>query len=74
MTITMETTAQRTTPGAPYPGPRLYALAGGGIASVRRDGSWYLLDTAPEATAPVLRLAGDADDAALEPHICRGID
>ncbi|PTM98006.1 hypothetical protein C7821_103218 [Streptomyces sp. VMFN-G11Ma] len=33
-----------------------------------------LLSTVPEPRRPVLRLAGDADDAGLEPHICRGID
>ncbi|MFJ6086237.1 hypothetical protein ACIQI8_33100 [Streptomyces sp. NPDC092369] len=30
--------------------------------------------TAPRAKAPVLRLAGDSEDAWLEPHICRSID
>ncbi|MGW3283488.1 hypothetical protein ACWDR3_02440 [Streptomyces sp. NPDC001002] len=29
---------------------------------------------APRAKAPVLRLAGDSEDAWLEPHICRSID
>ncbi|MEU9210264.1 hypothetical protein AB0D27_20465 [Streptomyces sp. NPDC048415] len=54
--------------------PRLYVLANGTLASVQRDGSWYLIDTSPGAKAPVLRLAGDTDDEVLEPHICRSID
>ncbi|MFE9448787.1 hypothetical protein [Streptomyces sp. NPDC006739] len=69
--ITMETTAQRTTTA---PSSRLCVLSNGSIASVRHDGRWYLLNTGPEARTPVLRLAGDADDAGLEPHICRSID
>ncbi|MFE7167119.1 hypothetical protein [Streptomyces sp. NPDC057616] len=54
--------------------PRLHVLANGTLASVHHDGNWYLLSTAPEPRRPVLRLAGDADDAGLEPHICRSID
>ncbi|MCW8377079.1 hypothetical protein [Streptomyces justiciae] len=54
--------------------PRLHVLANGTLASVRHGGTWYLLNTGPEARRPVLHLAGDADDAELEPHICRSID
>ncbi|MFI9648839.1 hypothetical protein ACIHAA_21355 [Streptomyces sp. NPDC052040] len=74
---TTETPAQRTTP-APRPSgsprSRLCVLTNGSIASVRHNGRWYLLNTGPEVKSPVLRLAGDADDAGLEPHICRSID
>ncbi|MER6980238.1 hypothetical protein [Streptomyces carpinensis] len=58
----------------PTTAPRFHLLASGRLVSVRRDGLWYLLDTCPGAKAPVLRLAGDTDDAGLEQHICRGID
>jgi hypothetical protein len=64
-----------TPPTTPRPAlPRLHVLSNGTLASVRRDGNWYLLSTGPEPKRPVLRLAGDADDAGLEPHICRSID
>ncbi|MFG2791194.1 hypothetical protein [Streptomyces sp. NPDC048419] len=61
-----------TTPGPSL--PRLHVLSNGTLASVHHDGNWYLLSTGPEPKRPVLRLAGDADDAGLEPHICRSID
>ncbi|MEU6774118.1 hypothetical protein [Streptomyces sp. NPDC046759] len=78
--ITMETTDQQATTAPLSPRSarsahaRLYVLANGNMASVQHDGRWYLLNTGPEAKTPVLRLAGDVDDAALEPHICRSID
>jgi hypothetical protein len=46
----------------------------GGPASAHHDGNRYLPSTVPEPERPVLRLAGDSDDAGLEPHICRSID
>ncbi|MFI6562750.1 hypothetical protein [Streptomyces sp. NPDC050534] len=77
---TLPKPTQFTTPAATPPTtprqalPRLHVLSNGTLASVRRDGNRYLLSTGPEPKRPVLRLAGDADDAGLEPHICRSID
>jgi hypothetical protein len=68
--ITLQKTASAQRPQL----PRLYVLANGTLASVQHGGAWYLLETGPEARRPVLHLAGDADDAELEPHICRSID
>ncbi|MFF6997589.1 hypothetical protein ACFY93_21875 [Streptomyces sp. NPDC008313] len=68
------TSSPTTGPIPASPSPRLYVLASGTLASVQRDGRWYLIDTGPGAKAPVLRLAGDTDDEGLEPHICRSID
>ncbi|MFI8531346.1 hypothetical protein ACIGMX_13970 [Streptomyces aquilus] len=68
--ITMQKTESAPRPQA----PRLHVLANGTLASVQHGGTWYLLNTGPEARRPVLHLAGDADDAELEPHICRSID
>ncbi|MER7916534.1 MULTISPECIES: hypothetical protein [unclassified Streptomyces] len=54
--------------------PRQHVATGGGPASARHTGRRHPPAPGPEARRPVLRLAGDADDAGLEPHICRGID
>ncbi|MDH6624481.1 hypothetical protein M2271_002283 [Streptomyces sp. LBL] len=67
-------TIMETEPIAPLTAPRLYVLANGTLASVQGDGRWYLMNTSPGAKTPVLRLAGETDDPALEPHICRSID
>ncbi|MGY6020352.1 hypothetical protein [Streptomyces spinosirectus] len=71
-TETMATPKTSTSPSVPR--RHLHVRSNGTLASVRRDGNWYLLSTGPEPKRPVLRLAGDADDAGLEPHICRSID
>ncbi|MEU6219491.1 hypothetical protein ABZ845_18530 [Streptomyces sp. NPDC047022] len=63
-----------STPTAPAR-RRPHGLTDGTITSARHAGRrHHPLGTGPEARIPVLRLAGDADDAGLEPHICRSID
>ncbi|MFY4723965.1 hypothetical protein [Streptomyces sp. LaBMicrA B280] len=54
--------------------PRPHGGTGGGPAAARHTGRRHPPAARQEARRPVLRLAGDADDAWLEPHICRGID
>ncbi|WP_405881678.1 hypothetical protein OG762_25640 [Streptomyces sp. NBC_01136] len=66
-------TIAKTTPTT-QPLTQFSIQTSGTLASVQRDGGWYLIDTSPGAKAPVLRLAGDTDDVELEPHICRSID